>query len=295
MDLLCFLFQFFFYFQFGNFEILPVHLLLLCQKLRNLWHFQIFANIGPYWHGAGNFQKSSPTAFIRCQPNFMRTLPTMGIQLGINFWGNWPTKFKIFLARWNFNMGVNGKMLKCAMSWKGLTVEQNGCHVKFVTHGPRNSTCRVLSVQVIWVQFWVIQRTLQNFWCFRFSKGCCSHSFHPVSTKLYSSMCMYSGEIKAVNFSGYVPNFKSTFIWHFEDKLPQLHCQYLYHLYKAVLVSSGKRSADDQGPWASCFHFSKFWILTNLFSILLTWDPMGVKISKCCCSYSYNSFWPIFF
>ncbi len=32
--------------------------------------------------------------------------------------------FKTFVALWNFNMEVNGKILKCKMSWKGLIVER---------------------------------------------------------------------------------------------------------------------------------------------------------------------------
>ena len=39
--------------------------------------------------------------------------------------GNQPS-FKSFVALWKFNMGVNGKIIKCAISWKRLTVEQSG-------------------------------------------------------------------------------------------------------------------------------------------------------------------------
>ncbi len=53
---------------------------------------------------------------------------------------------------WNFNMGVNGKILKCAISWKQLIVEQNGR--KFGTHGTTVHICRVLlmpdSLSLVW-------------------------------------------------------------------------------------------------------------------------------------------------
>ena len=50
--------------------------LAICKILKILWHFEIFLNIGPYIWG-WKFQSATPTVFIRCQPNFMRTLATM--------------------------------------------------------------------------------------------------------------------------------------------------------------------------------------------------------------------------
>ncbi len=52
-----------------------LHFWAICQKLKILWHFEIFLNTGPY--GAGNFKRFSSYSFIWCQPNFMRTLATM--------------------------------------------------------------------------------------------------------------------------------------------------------------------------------------------------------------------------
>ncbi len=50
--------------------------LVICQKLKMFWHFEFFVNTGPY--GTGNFKNAAPpTLFIRCQPNFKRTLATM--------------------------------------------------------------------------------------------------------------------------------------------------------------------------------------------------------------------------
>ena len=48
----------------------------------------------------------------------------------ITFLGNRPQFLSV--AIWNFNMGVNGKIVRCGMPWKRLIVEGNG---KFVTQG----------------------------------------------------------------------------------------------------------------------------------------------------------------
>ncbi len=120
---------------------------------------------------------------------------------GIAFHGIWPS-VKSFVALWNFNLADNRKIIKCAISGKQLAVERNGW--KFGTHSPRNSLCRVLfgsgHLSSVWghVHF-------AKFPMLRFSKGYCSHTFHPI--------CF-----------GVLPNFKS--IWHIEDKLPLLHCHY---------------------------------------------------------------------
>ncbi len=67
------------------------------------------------------------------------------------YFGDLP-KFKNFVALWNFNMGVNGKILKCAISWKRLIVERNGR--KFGTRGTIVDIQRVLfmadSLSLVW-------------------------------------------------------------------------------------------------------------------------------------------------
>ncbi len=79
----------------------------------------------------------------------------------VTFRGDRPSLKK--WALWNFNMGVDGKVLKYAISWKRLTVDQNGW--KFGTCGPVKCMCRYFWCQAIWVQFGVIQCTLQSFLC----------------------------------------------------------------------------------------------------------------------------------
>ncbi len=45
-------------------------ILAICEKLKMLWHFEIFVNTGP--SGAGNIQNATrPMVFIRSEPNFM--------------------------------------------------------------------------------------------------------------------------------------------------------------------------------------------------------------------------------
>ncbi len=40
----------------GRYKV--INILGICQKLKILWHFEIFVNTGP--HGAGNFQNAIP-------------------------------------------------------------------------------------------------------------------------------------------------------------------------------------------------------------------------------------------
>ncbi len=78
----------------------------------------------------------------------------------------------------------------------------------------------------------------------RFSKGCCSHSFHPVSTK----QNMYSGEIQAVNFSIY-----QTLKVYGTLKISYLI--YIASIHNAMLISSGKRSSRASRPLGLFFFF----------------------------------------
>ena len=84
-----------------------------------------------------------------------------GIQ-AVTFFGNQPS-FKKIVAHWNFNMWINGKILKCAISWRRMIVEPNGW--KFAIRDPRNYICRVFSCLILWVQFVVIQCTFLKMAC----------------------------------------------------------------------------------------------------------------------------------
>ncbi len=76
--------------------------LAIHQKLKILWHFEIFVNTGPYtWDW--KCQNPTPAVFIRSHLNFMMTLLTMGKT------GTWQ-RFKSFVALETLNMGINGEM-----------------------------------------------------------------------------------------------------------------------------------------------------------------------------------------
>ena len=108
----------------------------------------------------------------------------------VTFLGN-PPSYKHFVTLCGFNMGVNGKIMKCAISWKQLTVEQNGW--KLGTCGPRNSICRVLFRSGHLSSVWGHSVHVPKFPMLRLSKGYCCHSFHPISTKLYGKYGNHGG------------------------------------------------------------------------------------------------------
>ena len=121
----------------GEYRLLPF--LAICQKLKMLWHFEIFVNTEPY--GAGNFKalllqfssNVNQTSWGHCAATMGEYRLLLSLQLA---------KFKKkIVALWNFNMGLSMKFMKFAISWKWLTVERNGWN--FGTRGARNSLCRV--------------------------------------------------------------------------------------------------------------------------------------------------------
>ena len=99
-------------------------LLAIYQKLKILWHFQIFVNTGP--HGAGN-SKTLLLQFIRSEPNFLINKAVKGEYKLINVLA--ICQKLNFVTLWIFNMGVNGK-LKCRISRKRLIAERNGQNLR---------------------------------------------------------------------------------------------------------------------------------------------------------------------
>ena len=201
-------------------------------QLKILWHFEIFVNTGPYWS-----KKLKSYSSYRFHP--------MAIKLHENIGYHGEYRLLLFLAvdqvsklSWNFNMGVNGNIINCAICWKRLALERK-------TRGPRNFICRAPFRSGPLSSIWVIRCTLQNFWC-QGSKSCYCPSFYPVSTKPYKKhlhVLIFSKiRLSHVRY-GYLPNFKS--IWYFEDKLSRLNCQIIAiaKIHKAMLVSSNKRSS----------------------------------------------------
>ncbi len=122
-------------------------------------------------------------------------------------------KFKNFMALWNFNMGVNGKILKCGISWKRLIVERNGW--KFGTRGTTVNIYKVHLMPDSLSLVWGHSMHLAKFHMLKFSKGYCSYSFNSISTKLY---CKYVGHdgIQAATVFGDLLKFKNCMtLWNF--------------------------------------------------------------------------------
>ena len=128
------------------------------------------------------------------------------------------------------------KIIKYAISWKRLAVEQNGW--KIGTCFPANCICKILLGSGTLNSFWDHSVHFENFSMLRFSKGCCSPSFHPILT--LQKACI-RGRYRLIIVKTY-------------GTLKISHLSYFTSIHKAVLVSFGKRSiwADRQGPWASC-------------------------------------------
>ncbi len=80
--------------------------------------------------------------------------------------------------------------------------------------GTFNSICRILSVWGHSVHFAKLLTLRQA------AAPAVSRSLN----QIYRKHVHIFGGNTGLNFSGYLPNLKS--IWHVEDKLPQLHCQY---------------------------------------------------------------------
>ncbi len=81
---------------------------------------------------------------------------------------------------WHFNMGVDGKILKCAISWKQLIVERNGR--KFTT----GRICRIILMPECLSLVWGHSVHFAKFPILRVSKRYSFNSFHQISTKLHA-------------------------------------------------------------------------------------------------------------
>ncbi len=97
--------------------------------------------------------------------------------------------FKKCGTLWKFNMGVNGKILKCAKSWTCLMVERK--RWKFGTRHPRNCTYTCVgcfSCPTFKIQFGVIQCTLQHLRCDDCQKATAPTVFIQCQTNFVESM-----------------------------------------------------------------------------------------------------------
>ncbi len=100
-------------------------------------------------------------------------------------------KKKKIVAVWNFNMGVNGGILKCAISWKQLIVAWNGR--KFGTLPVNYCMCREL-FHVCFFEFSLgIFSALCKISDVKIFKAYCSPRFHSISTKLHCKYVDHEG------------------------------------------------------------------------------------------------------
>ncbi len=182
-----------------------------------LCHFEIF-NTGAY--AAGNFKTLPLMQFFSddSQTSCGHWLPWWNTGYrGIIFLANRPS-FNNFAAFWNFNMGVNGKILKCVTSSKRLTVERNGWI--FVTHGPMYCICRALFMSDPLRGIWSDSVHFAIFPMLKFSKSYCSHTFIQFQQRCMESMVIRV-KYKLLFFWLYAKLRKN--IWHFDDNSPQLY------------------------------------------------------------------------
>ncbi len=112
----------------------------------------------------------------------------------ISFLGNHPS-LKNFEVLWNFNMGVNGKILKCAV----CILKTDDCTVTWMKIGGLVivSTAYVgyFSCRILWVQFAVIRCTLQIS-DVKISKDYSYHSFHPFHPHIFIESMVIRGEYR---------------------------------------------------------------------------------------------------
>ncbi len=123
-------------------------------KLKKLhwWHLKSWS-----WKFQG---ATPPTVLGHSESNFVINKAVIGEYKIINFWC-FSIRQKLQILKFLTWKSI-GKILKCAISWKWLTVEQNGW--KFGTCGPMYVLWYggYFSCLILWVQFEVIRCTLQN-------------------------------------------------------------------------------------------------------------------------------------
>ncbi len=139
-------------------------------------------------------------------------------------------KLKNFVALWNFNIGVNGKIVKSGISWKRLIVEGKGR--KFGTRGTFTvHMCRVLLVPNSLSLVWGHSVHFAKFPMLRFSKGYCSPSFRSNWTKFYYKHVGHMG-IQSVTVFGDLPKFKNfmTLLSQFSSNSSKLYTRYHNHI-----------------------------------------------------------------
>ena len=83
-------------------------------EIKILWHFEIFGDAGPY---GLEISKGYSYSFHLISSKLYEDSGYNGGIQSITFLGNWPS-LKHFVVFWNFNMGVNGKIVKYSNNLK---------------------------------------------------------------------------------------------------------------------------------------------------------------------------------
>ena len=180
-------------------------MLLLPQFWSNFTEIFVNTVVSTIW--GWKFQNTTPTVFIRCQPNFMRTLVTMG-EYGLLLFLAIGQVLN-FVALWNFKMRVNGKT-KCEIPWKRLIIERNGR--KF---GTRASTVHICRVLLMPDSLSLVRGHLVHFAKFpilRFSKRCLSNNFHRIPLEILTLGSM--GKPKMWNIPKTADHRAKRKLWH---------------------------------------------------------------------------------
>ncbi len=180
--------------------------------------------------------------------------------------------------------------MKCAISWKWLTIEQNGW--KFGTSGPRNSLCRVIFGSGHLSSVWGHSVHFAKFPMLRFSKGYCCPSFHPNSTKHYWKQGN-QGRIQAITILAICQIIKVY------GTLKISYLSYIASIHKSILVSSDKWSSRASRPWVFgslgfffFFQILNCWFIT-IFSLSLTYRTMNMVLKTASCRVKRMKIWEI--
>ncbi len=178
-------------------------------------------------------------------------------------------------------MGVNGKILKRAISWKWLIIERNGW--KLGTRGSLYCICRAFFMS----DSLTFEFSLQSFGALckipnvRIFKRPLLPQFSSNFNHNLKKSCN-PGKYRLLLFLAICQfcvhgTLKRSYLCYIAITYP--------YSYISFICQEVKQSVKAPEPLVgNCC------ILTICFSFSLTWDPMGVKISKCYSSHSYNSF-----
>ncbi len=143
-----------------------------------------------------------PTVFIQCQSNFMRSLATMGEYRLLLFLA--ISQIKKNVSLWNFNMGVNGKIMKCAIFWKWQTVQTDENFGLMVPE----TMCRPLFRSYPLSSVWGHSVHFAKFPMLRLSRNYCSHCFLPspnLTESIYSEkyrLLLFLATVNSLMFAG---------------------------------------------------------------------------------------------